>query len=121
MYRPLEGPAVTRETPGAGPPPDFFKTPPRKIFVDTAALCGHLWSMTFDDIPSDMLLPRREAAKALTDCGLPVSAGTLATKACLGGGPPYRKFGKLVIYTWGTLVEWAVSELAAPAERRVKG
>lgn len=39
----------------------------------------------------------------------------LATKASRGGGPPYQLFGKIAIYTWGTLVAWALAEMGEPA------
>jgi hypothetical protein len=68
-----------------------------------------------DAIPADARLTRRQAAKALTDCGVPTAYDTLATKAVRGGGPPYQLFGKTAIYTWGTLVAWALAEMDEPA------
>jgi hypothetical protein len=56
--------------------------------------------MSFDDL--DVLLTRKATAVALTGKGYPVAAGTLATKAVRGGGPPYRKFGSRVLYRWAT-------------------
>jgi hypothetical protein len=72
-------------------------------------------ALTLDSIPADARLTRRQAAKALTDCGIPLSEKTLSTKASRGGGPPYQLFGKIAIYTWGTLVAWALAEMGEPA------
>src|SRR5262245_38715084 len=81
-------------------------------------------ALTLDSIRVDARLTRRQAAKALTDCGNPVSPKTLSTKASRGGGPPYQLFGKIAIYTWGTLVAWALAEMGEPArsasEHRIK-
>jgi hypothetical protein len=81
-------------------------------------------ALTIDAIPTDTKLTRRQAAKALTDCGVPLSEKTLSTKASRGGGPPYQLFGKIAIYTWGTLVAWALAEMGEPArsasEHRIK-
>src|SRR5262249_56961612 len=72
-------------------------------------------ALTLDAIPADTRLTRRQAAKALTDCGVPLSEKTLSTKASRGGGPPYQLFGKIAIYTWRTLVAWALAEMREPA------
>jgi hypothetical protein len=55
----------------------------------------------------DVLLGREAAAGALTKAGYPITTATLATDACRGGGPPYRRFGKRAIYRWGDLIDWA--------------
>jgi len=60
----------------------------------------------------DVLLTRRDAAAALTAAGYPVARATLATRASRGGGPPYRKFGRLPIYRWGDLLDWAEARLS---------
>jgi hypothetical protein len=49
----------------------------------------------------DALLTRERLADALTEAGYPIKQKTLATKASRGGGPPYRRFGPRVLYTWG--------------------
>jgi hypothetical protein len=72
-------------------------------------------ALTLDSIPVDVRLTRRQAAKALTDCGIRVSPKTLSTKASRGGGPPYQLFGKIALYTWGDLVAWALAEMGEPA------
>jgi hypothetical protein len=81
-------------------------------------------TLTLDAIPADTKLARRQAAKALTCCGIPLSEKTLSTKASRGGGPPYQLFGKIALYTWGTLVAWTLDEMGKPArsasEHRIK-
>jgi hypothetical protein len=62
----------------------------------------------------ETLLRRRPAANALTAAGYPVAPATLATLACRGGGPRYRKFGRVPLYRWGDLLDWARSRLSAP-------
>ena len=62
----------------------------------------------------DVLLRRKATAEALTKAGYPVSEKTLATKATRGGGPPYRTFGRAVLYRWGDAVAWAEGRLSAP-------
>ena len=59
------------------------------------------------------LLTRGRTAEALTEAGFPVRAKTLATKATRGGGPPYRKFGRRVLYRWGDALAWAEGRLTA--------
>jgi len=65
-------------------------------------------------ISVDEYLTRDATAAALTAAGFPVKAKTLATKACRGGGPPYRLFGTRPLYRWGDAIEWALSRLSAP-------
>jgi hypothetical protein len=62
----------------------------------------------------DALLRRKATAEALTASGYPVSEKTLATKATRGGGPPYRTFGRTVLYRWGEALAWAESRLSPP-------
>src|SRR5262249_36410921 len=71
-------------------------------------------ALTLDAIPADTKLTRRQAAKAFTASGVPLSKKTLSTKAWRGGGPPYHLFGKIAIYTWGTLEAWALPERGEP-------
>ena len=61
----------------------------------------------------DVLLTRRDAAAALTAAGYPVARATLATRASRGGGPPYRRFGRVPLYPWADLIDWAQSRLSA--------
>ena len=62
----------------------------------------------------DAWLTRKATAAALNEKGYPVAAGTLATKAVRGGGPPYHRFGPRVLYRWGDALQWAQSRLSAP-------
>lgn len=64
-------------------------------------------------LPIDLntLLQRGRCAAALSDAGFPTSAATLATKATRGGGPPFRRFGRVALYRWGDALEWAQSKL----------
>lgn len=69
-------------------------------------------------IPCDpnTFLTRKATAEALVEKGYPVKAGTLATKAVRGGGPPYHRFGPRVLYRWGESLAWAEARLS-PAMR----
>ena len=64
-------------------------------------------------IPDDpeTLLTRDRTAEALTEAGFPTAPATLATKACRGGGPPFRRFGARPLYRWGDALAWARSKL----------
>jgi len=62
----------------------------------------------------DALLTREATAAALTACGFPVKAKTLATKATRGGSPPYQNFGARVLYRWGDALAWAQARLSQP-------
>ena len=64
-------------------------------------------------VPTDpeALLRRREVAKALTAAGYPVAEATLATKATRGGGPPFRRFGRVPLYRWRDALAWAQEQL----------
>ena len=62
----------------------------------------------------DALLGRKETAAALTALGFRISDKTLASKASREGGPPYRTFGRSVLYRWGDALAWAEGRLSAP-------
>jgi hypothetical protein len=62
----------------------------------------------------DTLLTRHAAAEALTAAGYPVARATLATRASRGGGPPFRRFGRVPLYRWGDLLDWAEARLSPP-------
>jgi hypothetical protein len=53
------------------------------------------------------LLRRPDCAKALTETGYPVRPKTLSTLATRGGGPPYHRFGRAVLYRWSDALAWA--------------
>ena len=74
-----------------------------------------------DEIPlpivpltADTLLRRTQTATALCAAGYPVSDKTLATKATRGGGPPFQLFGRIPLYRWGAVMEWAQGRLSPP-------
>jgi hypothetical protein len=60
------------------------------------------------------LLRRVACAEALTNAGFPISAKTLASMATRGGGPPYRTFGRVVLYRWSEALGWAEGRLTPP-------
>ena len=46
--------------------------------------------------------------------GIPRSEKTLAKLACIGGGPLYRLFGRIPLYTTAYLDEYAESKISRP-------
>jgi hypothetical protein len=60
-------------------------------------------------------LKRSQAAAALTAWGFPTRAGTLATKAVRGGGPPYFYYAGLTLYDETALRLWALSVTSGSA------
>jgi len=71
-----------------------------------------------DDVPTspDARLGRKQLADALTKAGYPTSQHTLSTLASRGGGPPFSKYARHVIYTWGDGLAWAQSRSTPPRE-----
>ena len=67
-------------------------------------------------IPStpEQRLSRDEAAVALTAAGYPITASTLQTYACRGGGPDFDRFNGRPIYVWGPTLRWAEGRRRAP-------
>jgi hypothetical protein len=63
---------------------------------------------------SSRLLLRREAAEYLTSLGYPTAANTLAKLACIGGGPPFRCFGRRPLYHPADLAAWAQARCTGP-------
>jgi hypothetical protein len=76
---------------------------------------------------TDGQLPRRlnrqEAARFLTEAGLPIAASTLAKKAVQGSGPPFRIGNGRALYDTVDLREWAEAQLGpkltSTAQRKV--
>jgi hypothetical protein len=62
----------------------------------------------------EALLTRSQTGTALRAAGFPVADKSLATLACRGGGPTYRRFGARVLYRWADALAWAQSRLSAP-------
>jgi hypothetical protein len=42
------------------------------------------------------------------------SSKTLAKLRCIGGGPPFRRIGRIIVYEPPGLDEWALSRMSAP-------
>jgi hypothetical protein len=60
-------------------------------------------------------LRRNAAANYLREkWGIPRSAKTLAKLACIGGGPVYRLFGRIPLYTTADLDAYADAKLGKP-------
>jgi hypothetical protein len=57
-------------------------------------------------------LRRVKAAEYLAIChGLPIAPATLAKLACLGGGPPFQRAGRVPLYPREELDAWAETRL----------
>jgi len=57
-------------------------------------------------------LRRWEASRHLLDRhGIEMAVATLAKLACLGGGPPFQKAGRVPLYPVDLLDDWAVARL----------
>jgi hypothetical protein len=61
---------------------------------------------------SERFLDPSEAAAFLTEEGHKVSKATLAKWRCLGGGPVYQKFGRLIRYRPSRLTEFAATRVS---------
>jgi hypothetical protein len=58
---------------------------------------------------------RRAAAEYLREQrGIPCSEKTLAKLACIGGGPAYRLFGRIPLYSIADLDAYAEAKLSKP-------
>lgn len=55
----------------------------------------------------DRFLRRDELARRLSEAGFPVAKSTLECMAVRGGGPPFRKFGRIPLYKFSEALEWA--------------
>ena len=64
-----------------------------------------------------MPLSRSDAAKFLNDHGYKIAASTMTKLACIGGGPPFRHFGRAPIYEPDDLLAWAKSKTCLPRNR----
>lgn len=59
-------------------------------------------------------LRRWEASQyLLSEYGIELAPATLAKLACIGGGPPFQKAGRVQLYPTDLLDEWAVTRLGA--------
>jgi hypothetical protein len=62
----------------------------------------------------DQLLRPDEAAAFLTSAGFPTAKATLAKLRCVGSGPTFHRFGRLIIYMPSDLYLWASQKISAP-------
>jgi hypothetical protein len=56
-------------------------------------------------------MTRFEAAQYITDHWFPCSPKTLAKLAVVGGGPPFRKAGRVPLYSETSVDAWAASKI----------
>ena len=66
------------------------------------------------DIQFPRLLRRKDAAQFLRERFGVGSAATLAKLAVVGGGPPFRKLGRLPLYAPDDLEAWARAKISGP-------
>jgi len=60
-------------------------------------------------------LRRKAASEYLAATwGIPCSPSTLAKLAVIGGGPTFRRAGRIPLYSSGDLDTWATSKLSGP-------
>jgi hypothetical protein len=62
----------------------------------------------------DRILRRSELAAELSAAGYPIAHQTLARLAVEGGGPPYRRWGRLPLYQWSDALHWAEVRAGKP-------
>jgi hypothetical protein len=74
--------------------------------------------MDVEKLKPDSALRTNALAEALTKKGYPTAPATLATKRSRGGGPPYRRWGRIPIYTWGEALEWGSTDWVSRVARR---
>jgi len=68
------------------------------------------------DLTPRRLLRRWDAAKYVRDTwGIPTATRTLGKLAVVGGGPRFRKAGRVPLYDPANLDEWARSRLSVLA------
>jgi hypothetical protein len=70
--------------------------------------------MTTPSSDSAVVLDRRAASEFLTVRGYRVAYATLAKLAVLGGGPPFRHWGRRPLYRPEDLLAWAAAKTTAP-------
>jgi hypothetical protein len=70
--------------------------------------------MDITNLNPNSVLQTEPLAQALTNQGYRTSPATLATMRSRGGGPPYRRWGRIPVYTWGDALKWAQDRLGEP-------
>jgi hypothetical protein len=63
---------------------------------------------------SGRFLRRREAAQYLHERGIPCGAKSLAKLAVIGGGPVFRRMGRIPLYEVEELDRWIEAQLSPP-------
>lgn len=64
--------------------------------------------------PAKIFLRRKEAAAYLQDTYRFCSRKTLDKIASVGGGPAFRKVGRIVVYEKSELDRWAIEKMGEP-------
>jgi hypothetical protein len=67
-------------------------------------------NIRLEDRPDTLMSPRVLAAR-LDEAGIPIAVATLERLRSAGGGPVFAKFGKSIIYPWGSSLCWALDKL----------
>jgi len=65
-------------------------------------------------LPTAGLMDRAQAAEFLTSRGYRTARATLAKLACVGGGPPFRSYGRKPLYLAADLLGWAEARTTGP-------
>ena len=60
------------------------------------------------------LLRPEQADTYLQSAGFPVAKATLAKLRCVGSGPKFRRFGRLIVYAPVDLRAWASEKVGGP-------
>jgi len=63
---------------------------------------------------SERFLRRRAAARYLQERGIRRAAATLAELASIGGGPAFRRVGRLPVYKVAELDRWIEAQRSTP-------
>ena len=75
-------------------------------------------SLAFNRPPISFSSPLLDAGNSAnylkTKFGVPCTIKTLAKLRCIGGGPVFRRFGRLIRYEPNDLDAWAQSRLSGP-------
>ncbi len=62
-------------------------------------------------------MSREKVAEYVTSFGLPLTKGTLQKWATVGGGPPYKRFGRSTVYLKEDVDAWIKRKLNQPANK----
>lgn len=59
-------------------------------------------------------ISRNEAEALSKEIGAPIKSGYLQKLASVGGGPPYRIFGRTALMVPAEFIEWLLSRVSQP-------